>query len=183
MTKIALDKDWIEFQNTLLIHEINIIKIEIDLIKQNLDRFMQEYLSKVAVYIKYSGLLQGVEKQIGPTDLYKIAYDHELKSLYRKLAKSLHPDMGNNNSLFLELSEAYESKNLEAMVRIECELERSQDFSDLDSMLKEYTRFEHIRDNIKNSASYKLQQKALFAKLEGRDLIDEIRVKFLAELV
>jgi hypothetical protein len=132
--------------------------------------------------------IQDHKKPFTPSD--------ELRNLYRKVAKAIHPDLASDSterayrtSLMARANEAYKNGNLEALEQILDEWDhRSARELSTQVPSSEYGQFEQIMLNIRariseirrktselqKSELYQLMIKVERAELEGRDLLGEM---------
>jgi len=128
---------------------------------------------------------QGEQKTFAPSD--------ELRNLFRRVAKTIHPDLATNErerayrtSLMARANEAYKNEDMEALERILYEWEHRDEKSFVEvpqlteanrleqKLLQIKARIKEIETRIrelKQSDLYQLMIKVEQAELEGRDLL------------
>jgi hypothetical protein len=142
-------------------------------------------------------IAQGDKKPFEPSD--------ELKNLFRKVAKAIHPDFATNpqerelrNTLMGRAIEAYEKGDVEGLKKILDEWENrdkeihpekteSPQFDQLEMKIRQIKlRINEIElkvSELKKSELYQLMVKVEQAEKEGRDLLDEMSKQLQAQII
>jgi hypothetical protein len=140
---------------------------------------------------------QGNKKPFEPSD--------ELKNLFRKIAKAIHPDFATNpqerelrNTLMGRANEAYKKGDIEGLKKILDEWENrdkgthpekteSPQFDQLEIKIRQIKlRINEIElkiSELKKSELYQLMVKVEQAEKEGRDLLDEMSKQLQAQII
>lgn len=119
------------------------------------------------------------------------------RRIYRRLAKSCHPDVGGagQGDFFVQVVDAYKQQDIYALMLLEQRWQSWQEAAPktpfeemrqletwLDNAAAARDYLQNKKEALKESPSYQLRQKIFWAKLAGRDLMAEIR-RSMAEQV
>ncbi len=123
----------------------------------------------------------------------------EIRNIYRKLVRLCHPDTtnvrGDEKEIFSLVNKAYNDRDLAGLIKLEkilCtsdEEDLSEGKDGLTILRKEYAsivneidKLEIKQYNLLNSAANILRQRVITAKIQGYDLIDEIKQEMLKSI-
>jgi len=132
------------------IHKYKYLKYELDETKDLKEKYQQDFNSKFTFKDK-----QDPEIVIPKEDIIKSPpkkeKDKEIKNLYKKLSKKLHPDKGGNEDEFKELNSFYKDDNILEMAikaeELDIEIPNSDSFFSDDN-------FEKLCNNLEEKASF-----------------------------
>jgi hypothetical protein len=139
---------------------------------------------------------EAVDERIGQSEEKPFSPSEELKRLFRKVAKAVHPDLSTDeherayrNSLMTRANEAYKNEDMEALEQILYEWEHrdEESFSKeaqpspldqweqrISQMRRRIKEIEGKIAELKQSELYQLMIKVQQAELEGRDLLGDM---------
>lgn len=174
-------------------------------IENNVREFLKDYYNKVGKQfqqlvalherIVHSSALHFSEDSLPVDDAYfrrlGNEWDGHLKSMYRKLIKSYHPDATGEwrggvdaHSRMNEISKAYSNKDFSTLLRLDLE-HSSANLSDtkkcdflrqrLETLQHEVRNLVDRKQQMKKSPAYQLMKKVQDAREHGVDLVEVIR--------
>jgi len=165
-----------------------------------LSTFLQKYFSQVgSLFQQIETLKHSAEPSNPVNDNYSpinCSFDvnRETKALYRKLIKSLHPDINPlkiSTTEISNLNNAYNRRNLGSLKRIECDaaIENARP-KELDAVTKlkqlsvrnARAKISLKMEQLANSPQYELMLRVKNSEEFGIDLIEEIRTEALEKI-
>ena len=132
------------------IHKYKYLKYELDEIKELKEKYQQDFNSKFTFKDKKNPevVIPEEDKLEKPPKKEK---NKEVKDLYKKLSKKLHPDKGGNEDEFKELNNFYKEENILEMAikaeELDIEIPNSDKFFSDDN-------FEKLCNNLEKEANY-----------------------------
>jgi len=137
-----------------------------------------------------------VDESIGQSEKKPFKPTDELKELFRRVAKTIHPDLASSenerayrNSLMARANEAYKNGDSDALEQILKEWEQRDESSFIEETVsgerslveqkiaqarKRIGEIESLIGELKGSDLYQLMVKVEVAEAEGRDLLDDM---------
>ncbi len=203
-----------------LMGELRILSEELKVIESDLEEFSTEYNKEIAPICEELLIINSIIKHTDSnpnesqtfetndddmnfyyvSDCEEKVLKNELKHIYRRLAKKLHPDMQKgmehiSDRLFKELTHSYMNNDIAGLMRIEEEFFESKKYSG-ESQIQKLERLEKRHDKLKNdidklkikhntirnSQTYKLQQRVKWHKMCGQNLIQTIKERVKKDL-
>ena len=140
------------------VHKYKYLKYELDETKDLKEKYQQDFNSKFTFKDK-----KDPEVIIPKEDIIesspKKQKNKEVKELYKKLSKKLHPDKGGNEDEFKELNSFYKDENILEMAikaeELDIEIPNNNEFFSDDNFEKLCNNLEKKSNHIKNTLAWK----------------------------
>jgi molecular chaperone DnaK (HSP70) len=177
--------------------EINILSVELKQLEYEIGKFIDEYYQSVGFLFKNDAKEIRTDKakvsiKVSSVNKSKsVNLNDTLSKLYKKLAKMCHPDAqheATDGNLIVNVNKAYESKNLEELIKIEQYLIGEGQYQDespqskllrlsqsYDELLVRLKTLKERKNELMQSPEYELRRQVIWAKMCGEDLIAEIK--------
>jgi len=184
--------------------ELRLLSIELQQIEKDINKFLDEYFSSVGEFFNkknkdLSSTPANINQTIDKNEFNENDSLNEIiKKLYKKLSKMCHPDIQGNDSIskfFTTISDAYNEKNLQELLRVEEYLsgegqdsqqsprEKLEKLSQVyDEVLNKIRDLKDKKISILQSPEYELKRQVLWAKMCGKDLISKIKSDLYKQL-
>lgn len=121
-------------------YSISIMESEFTVLEQDLNEFLMQYYENFSEELlinedllhKYESKREHapedkMNENIALYDRKKKARDMEVKSIYRKLVKEVHPDLNDSSSRdFILIKDLYEKSDLEGLIAVQTELQNQK---------------------------------------------------------
>lgn len=159
---------------------------EIAVLQRNLQGFLAEYHREIGPLCEALSALQPQEVQ-GEAPVGKENPASDAKKLYHRLMKRHHPDTASiplaDNQFFAMATQAYQQQDV-AMLTVLEQIHYTDDMNNdellalserYDGLVRALYAAEQKKEIVKNDPAYQLRQDVLEAKLQGRDMIAEIK--------
>jgi DnaJ domain len=178
--------------------EILVLESEIELIQGEIDEFLKLYYEKFSEVLMESGIFSQNDSRVESVfdecdDAVSLierrsqAYNSEVKSIYRKLVKTFHPDMNpskKEREYFYRIQRSYESNDLTELLYIHSMIESRDEVN----VIEKIEKFEHEikiyqkklvkliekKSELISTPEYKLFIKFRLSEVRGYNFFEEL---------
>jgi hypothetical protein len=200
--KLNINQNDVSKNYTQLATHININLLKLYRLQQQykqlqteIDAFLEQYYAAITPHLMpYFSSQNHINNNLIRDEVVEYCHNFEmlLKQLYRRLAKYFHPDSGNQteHSVMARLNAAYQNKELGSLLTFDLPNNMSDNLLTLtENDLLHYhqlikgtvAELQEKLDSLNNCEANILRQTSLRARLEGRNITNEVIEKLKAK--